>query len=447
MRTRKRQYDHVDVKLEEVDDKTGDVVSKFFSKKPKSTEKDEEDRDTDALQKLTPTVKKEEDTSANGFQKLTAIVKKEGDDSDKFAVLTQYKEDKKIDMDEIYNPTKYDDIDIEWVKSLENKEYFEFINKITVDSRGIWEKPLNLSMFETENKSQIPKNFIPIYTRIRLMRSKLRTPVDMVGTAAIPITVGERCGILKDMIKPINYRLQVLVGVMLSAQTKDETTAQGVYNIVMYCIEELGYPEGLSLEALLKIDEEVMAKLIHSVGFHTRKAKFVTETAKILKSQYNGDIPTTVEGLLGLPGVGPKMSYLVLHKAWGKLEGICVDVHVHRLSRMFHWVDPKKCKTPEHTRKALQEWLPRPLWYEINTVLVGFGQVICTSRRRRCDICLANTVCNAADKKLVSKSISTIGFKLEEIDMAQRGDFSQWLEFLKENADTSISKHFKTDFF
>lgn len=64
---------------------------------------------------------------------------------------------------------------------------------------------------------------------------------------------------------------------------------------------------------------------------------------------FNGDIPATVEGLISLPGVGPKMAHLCVQTAWGKCEGIGVDVHVHRITNRLGW---HKTKTPEETREV-----------------------------------------------------------------------------------------------
>lgn len=167
---------------------------------------------------------------------------------------------------------------------------------------------------------------------------------------------------------------------MLSSQTKDEVTAMAMLNIMRYCIDELHSEEGMTLEAVLQINETKLDELIHSVGFHTRKAKYILSTCKILQDQFSSDVPATINELLGLPGVGPKMAYLTLQKAWGKIEGICVDVHVDRLTKLWKWVDPQKCKTPDQTRTQLQNWLPKGLWTEINGLLVGFGQIITKSR-------------------------------------------------------------------
>lgn len=118
--------------------------------------------------------------------------------------------------------------------------------------------------------------------------------------------------------------------------------------------------------------------------------KYIKKTTEILKNKYNSDIPSTAEDLCKLPGVGPKMAHLCMLTAWGKVTGIGVDTHVHRISNRLGWV---KTKTPEETRKALQDWLPQELWSEVNELLVGFGQQICLPQRPRCSTCLNRELC------------------------------------------------------
>lgn len=342
---------------------------------------------------------------------------------------------KKLEDEPLVPPVEEKVIDIAWIKSLNSKEYFKWISEMTDDNPERWNKPLDHKIFVDRpfGSPPLPENFIPIYTRVRLMRSKIITPVDSVGCAALPITVSAKCDIKQDDIAPKNYRLQLLVALMLSAQTKDELNAQAMLNLIRYCIEELRIPQGLTLEALLQIDENILVNLIKMVGFHNKKAHYIKQTAQVLLEQFESDIPTDLLGILSLPGVGPKMGLLALQKAWGKMDGIGVDVHVHRLCKMWGWVDAKKCKTADHTRKELESWLPRALWYEINPLLVGFGQVICMSRGKRCDLCLASDVCNAVDQKLLNKGKT----KKPSRTKAIRGDFSQWLEYLA-NEDKSF---------
>ena len=133
--------------------------------------------------------------------------------------------------------------------------------------------------------------------------------------------------------------------------------------------------------------------MIKPVGFYRRKATYIKKTTQILLDEYDGDIPDTIEKLVKLPGVGPKMGYLILKVAWNKVDGIGVDVHVHRISNRLQWVNTK---TPEETRVALESWLPRELWHEINLLLVGFGQTICGSSPK-CEQCKLHSICPASN--------------------------------------------------
>jgi endonuclease-3 len=94
------------------------------------------------------------------------------------------------------------------------------------------------------------------------------------------------------------------------------------------------------------------------------------------------------------------MGYLCLSAAWDRTEGIGVDVHVHRITNLWGW---NKTKNPEETRFALQSWLPRDKWREINWLLVGFGQAVCLPVGRKCGDCDLglNGLCKAADRKKV----------------------------------------------
>lgn len=111
----------------------------------------------------------------------------------------------------------------------------------------------------------------------------------------------------------------------------------------------------------------------------------------MLRDQYNDDIPNTVETLCKLPGVGPKMAHICMKVAWGEVTGIGVDTHVHRISNRLGWV--RNTKTPEGTRKELEEWLPQEIWSEVNHLLVGFGQQICQPVRPQCATCLNHELC------------------------------------------------------
>lgn len=83
-------------------------------------------------------------------------------------------------------------------------------------------------------------------------------------------------------------------------------------------------------------------------------------------------MPDKLDEIVALPGVGPKMAHLLLQISFGRVEGISVDTHVHRISNRLKWVKTKT-ETPEQTASALEDWLPREKWEHINPLLVGFG--------------------------------------------------------------------------
>lgn len=130
--------------------------------------------------------------------------------------------------------------------------------------------------------------------------------------------------------------------------------------------------------------------------------EYIKKTAKILIDKYGGDIPNNVKELCDLPGVGPKMAHICMSVAWGEISGIGVDTHVHRISNRLEWMK-KPTKTPEDTRKALEDWLPRELWEEVNHLLVGFGQEKCLPRFPKCGECINKSICPFAQKNKASK--------------------------------------------
>lgn len=216
---------------------------------------------------------------------------------------------------------------------------------------------------------------------------------------------------------PRDQRFHTLVALMLSSQTKDTTNAAAMHRLQTELPpHRSGAPPGLNLENMLAVAPEKLNELIWAVGFHNNKTKYLKQTAEILRDTWGGDIPDTIEGLVSLPGVGPKMAHLCLSAAWGRTEGIGVDVHVHRITNLWGW---HKTKTPEETRLALQGWLPRDRWREINWLLVGLGQTVCAPVGRRCGECELGLggLCKAADRAKVNAGRKLREAKVEvEVD-------------------------------
>ncbi|PBP18345.1 HhH-GPD superfamily base excision DNA repair protein [Diplocarpon rosae] len=240
-----------------------------------------------------------------------------------------------------------------------------------------------------------PNDWAEVYSTVKEMRT--------TGAAqnAVVDTMGcERLG--QETVTPLVKRYHTLTALMLSSQTKDTTNAMTMNRLYTELpTYKEGAPAGLNLENILAVDPKLLNELIWAVGFHNNKTKYIKATAEILRDQYNGDIPDTIEGLMSLPGVGPKMAYLCMSVAWGRDEGIGVDVHVHRITNLWGW---HKTKGPEESRLALQAWLPKELWHEINWVLVGFGQTICLPVGRKCGDCELGLkgLCKAADRSKVT---------------------------------------------
>lgn len=213
------------------------------------------------------------------------------------------------------------------------------------------------------------------YANIASMRAACDAPVDSMGC--------ERCA--DAGADEHTKRFQTLVSLMLSSQTKDEVTFATTKRLIA---AGLG-----TATAMAAAEEATIAQVLlgpPAVGFWRNKARFLKGAAAMILSDFGGDIPSTVADLVKLPGVGPKMAHITMSAAHGQTVGIGVDTHVHRIANRLGWV---KTDTPEATRMALEAFLPRPLWAEVNILLVGFGQQTCQPLRPSCATCLNRDIC------------------------------------------------------
>lgn len=183
------------------------------------------------------------------------------------------------------------------------------------------------------------------------------------------------------------FRFQTLIGTMLSPQTKDEQTSTAFYNLV-----KLVAPDPLLPSILSKKTVEDIEANIRMVSFFRNKAIAIHEAAVKCRDEFNDDIPRDISTLMSFRGVGPKVGFLTLTIAWGETTGICVDTHVHRIVNRLGWVETSH-QTPEHTRIALESFLPKSKWAEVNFLIVGFGQSICNARTPKCEQCPLQEKC------------------------------------------------------
>lgn len=260
-----------------------------------------------------------------------------------------------------------------------------------------------------------PKRWNDIYNEVVKMRGLITTPVDTMGCERMPDSITPQ--ISKTDRKA--YRFQLLVSLMLSSQTKDEVNYAALVALKSHFVSK-GFP-GLCLEAILEATEAEIDQCICKVGFHRRKAGYIKKACELLRDKFDGDIPKTIEDIVSLPGVGPKMGHLLLQNGWKINSGIGVDVHLHRLAQMWNWV-PKSDK-PETTRAGLEDWLPKRYWADINPLLVGFGQTVCVPKANNCDICFLATkgLCRGVNRKLANTPLTEQ--RIAKLGK-QRGDLS-----------------------
>lgn len=172
----------------------------------------------------------------------------------------------------------------------------------------------------------------------------------------------------------------VLASTIISLRTKDEVTLIRSRAL----LEKAPGPR-----ELLALDEKTVARLIYPAGFYRTKAANLKKIAGILLDKYDGKIPADMEKLLALPGVGRKTANLVLTEAFNK-EGLCVDVHVHRISNRNGWISSAG---PEETEMLLRKLLPKKYWKPINPLLVLYGQKLCRPISPYCSRCVIRGQC------------------------------------------------------
>ena len=164
---------------------------------------------------------------------------------------------------------------------------------------------------------------------------------------------------------------ELLVSVILSAQCTDKQV-----NIVT---EKL-FEKYRTLDDYVKANVDEFETDIKSTGFYRNKAKNILAAAKIVKEQFGGKVPDTMEELLTLPGVARKTANVVLGNAYGKVEGIAVDTHVRRLSIKFGLTDHKD---PVKIEQDLMQILPKKDWFFLTYGLIEYGRHICPSRKHK----------------------------------------------------------------
>ena len=174
---------------------------------------------------------------------------------------------------------------------------------------------------------------------------------------------------------------QLGVATILSAQTTDERV-----NMVTPGLFER-YP---TPKELAGADQEEVEAIIRSTGFFRNKAKNIIGFALAVTEEHGGEVPRSMAELNALPGVGRKTANVILGNAFGIDEGVVVDTHVKRISKLLAFT---KEKTPEKVEQDLMGLFPRDRWTLLSHLLIFHGRQVCDARKPRCEACPLSHLC------------------------------------------------------
>ena len=177
-----------------------------------------------------------------------------------------------------------------------------------------------------------------------------------------------------------NDPFAVLVSCIISLRTRDEVTE--LASARLFTLAKLP-------AELLKLSNDKIEKAIYPAAFFRKKTKSLKDLCQVLVKEYSGKVPDKLEELLKLKGVGRKTANLTLILGHNK-PGICVDIHVHRISNRWGYV---KTKSPDETEMVLREILPKRFWKGYNDLLVSFGQNLCKPVSPFCGACPIGDQC------------------------------------------------------
>ena len=174
---------------------------------------------------------------------------------------------------------------------------------------------------------------------------------------------------------------ELLVAVVLSAQCTDERVNK---------VTEVLFKEYSTPEKMVSLTQTELERYIFSCGFYRMKAEHILSASKDILEKFNGQVPSAIEDLMSLAGVGKKTANVVYSVAFGG-EAIAVDTHVFRVSNRLGLA---KGKTPLEVESGLQKAIPKELWSKAHHWIIYHGRQICHSQRPDCKNCTLNTICD-----------------------------------------------------
>jgi len=175
--------------------------------------------------------------------------------------------------------------------------------------------------------------------------------------------------------------LELLVATILSAQCTDKRVNE---------VTKTLFKKYRSAEDYANADPEVFEDEIRSTGFFRNKTKSILNMADALVEQHRGEVPSSMEELVKLPGVGRKTANVVLGNAFGRDEGVVVDTHVKRISNLLKLT---RHQDPDKIEKDLMKLVPKREWTLWPHLLIHHGRAVCTARSPKCEDCALVDLC------------------------------------------------------
>lgn len=182
--------------------------------------------------------------------------------------------------------------------------------------------------------------------------------------------------------------LELLVAVMLSAQTTDES----VNKLTSHLFQKYKTVDDYANASLLELESD-----LHSIGLYRNKAKNIKAMAMALQARFNGVVPASHDALISLPGVGRKTANVVMAEGFG-YPAIAVDTHVERISKRLGFAKPDD--TVLTVEKKLMKTIPKNRWIKTHHQMIFFGRYHCKAMSPHCKECPLVDLCKEKNKKL-----------------------------------------------
>ena len=180
-----------------------------------------------------------------------------------------------------------------------------------------------------------------------------------------------------------NTPFEMMVAVMLSAQCTDERVNKVTAEF---------FPKYNTPKAFADMPLEDIENLIHSCGFYKNKAKNLKLASQKILTEFNGEVPQTMEELMSIPGVARKSANVIMLEAFNNPQGIAVDTHAKRISNRIGFSNAKE---PQKIEQDLLKLFPKKYYYDANHILIWHGRNTCKSQKPNCENCCIKHLCKS----------------------------------------------------